>query len=162
MRTRLPLIGRFAVYAAIIAFGVHHVVTRDDAQGAGREPSGRSVSGKTTEGLPAAVRVDGDDVVAVHVTWRATCDDGTRMTSEGGFADAFEGDIQRDGQRFRDEWEDEQPGADGRSSVLRGRLNGEASGAVARGTAEFELDFKRDGEVVRSCESEAVGFALDL
>jgi hypothetical protein len=153
---------RFAVYAAVIAAGAYHLATRDDARGASAEPPGRWLRGETTRQLPVSVKVDDHRVVAVDVTWRASCDRGSGYTMTSGFVDAFEGDFERDGQRFADEWKQTTAGWRDQTDHLHARLRGEAAGGVARGSVDFELEIEQDGEIVQTCSSGPVGFAVDL
>jgi hypothetical protein len=162
MSPRLFKYARFGLYLLVIGAGIHHLATRDDARGAPSDPAGEWVRGKTTQGLPVHVKVDDHRVVAVEVSWRGRCSNGRQVVISSGFVDAYRGDFERDGQRFADEWKQSGPGWEGQTGHLSGRLRGEASGAVARGTTHFALDVEEGGEIFQTCESGAVGFALDL
>ncbi len=153
---------RLAVYVVVIAAGVYHLVTRDDARGAPPEPPGEWVRGQTTQGLPVNVKGDDHRVVAVDVTWRAGCDYGISMVRSDGLMDAFDGDFERDGQRFADEYDETNGGWGDQTGRLRARLEGVAADGAARGSVHFGLDVSENGELVQSCTSGPVGFAVDL
>ena len=162
MRARALIAARFALYAVVIASGVYYLVTRDDARGADAKPPGAPVYGRTTQQLPIEVRVRDHRVVAVNTVWRASCDYGADMTMDSGFVDAFEGDFDRDGQRFADEWTDSNAGWRDQTGHLHGRLTGESTDGTARGTVHFTLEVEENGRVVQTCASGPVGFAVDL
>lgn len=162
MAPRLFQFARYGLYLLVIGAGVYHLATRDDARGADREPAGEWVRGETTQGLSVSVKMSDHRVVAVDATWRGRCSDGSGLTHSSGFVDAFDGDFERDGQRFADEWKQSDAGWKDRTGHLAGRLEGEASGGVARGTVDFTLEIERDGEIAQTCTSGPVGFAVDL
>jgi hypothetical protein len=126
-------------------------------------PNGRWIHGATTQGLPASAQVDGDRVVLVDVTYRARCHHGgfTTVTTNG-FTDNYDGDFKRTGQRFADDWERGygRPGL--QRDRITARLTGEATNGTVRGSAEFRIDVEHRGQVLQTCESGPVGFALDL
>jgi hypothetical protein len=155
------LIARFAAYALIVALGSFYLLNRDSAQGQD-VPEGRWVQGETTQRLPVSVKVHEGRVVAVEADWRASCSAGGTVEPHAGFQDAFKGDFERDGTRFADDWTDQHEWGRGVSGELEAHLEGEASGAVARGSMRFKLTASEDGEPYSTCESGPIGFAVDL
>lgn len=162
MRARLPHYARFAVYAVVLAIGIHHLGTRDDASGAPREPAGEWIQGVSTQGLPVAVKVDDHRVVVVDVTYRAPCRYGMATVTTHGFADNYDGDFERTGQQFADEWSKSGAIENDQNDRVTARLTGEAANGIVRGSADFTLDVLRSDRVVQRCESGPIGFALDL
>lgn len=160
---RLLQYARFAVYIAVIAAGIYHLVNRDDdARGEPPEPPGEWVRGKTTQRLPISIKVDDHRVTVVDATWRAECGWGITVVRTDGFGDAFDGDFEREGQRFRDEYQESNAGWGDQTGHLTARLEGEATGGVVRGSVDFALDIYENGRVVQTCASGQVGFAVDL
>lgn len=162
MRARLFQLARFAVYVAVISAGVYHLASRDDARGEAPEPPGEWVRGKTTQRLPVSIKVDDHRVIVVDATWRAECGSEITVVRTDGFMDAFDGDFERDGQSFKDEYEESNAGWGDQTAHLTARLQGEAAGGVARGSVDFTLDIHENGHVVQTCASGPVGFAVDL
>ncbi|HEX8743618.1 MAG TPA: hypothetical protein VF712_10835 [Thermoleophilaceae bacterium] len=155
-------LARFAVYAVVIALGVLHLIDRGDAKGAPGPPAGRWVQGTTTQGLPVEVKLADGRVVAVEASWRSRCSDGREVTRQSGFMDAFDGDFARDGQRFADEWETENAGWHDQTARLDAHLEGQAAGGVARGSLAFTLRTYSGDHLMQTCDSGAIGFAVDL
>jgi hypothetical protein len=162
VRSRLPHVARFAVYAVVAAIGTHHLVNRDDASGAPPEPAGEWVRGVSTQGLPVSVKVKDHRAVVVDVTYRARCLHGVSTVNTHGFADRYDGDFKRDGQRFADEWTQSGAIENDQNERVTARLTGEAAGGIVRGSAHFTLEVLRSDQVVQRCEAGPVGFALDL
>ena len=162
MRARLFQFARFAVYVAIISAGVYHLASRDDARGEPAEAPGEWVRGKTTQRLPVSIKVDDHRVTGVEATWRAECGWDITVARTDGFVDAFDGDFERDGQRFKDEYEESNAGWGDQTGHLTAQVHGEAAGGVARGSVDFTLDIYENGHVVQTCASGPIGFAVDL
>lgn len=162
MLARLLLVARFAVYAAIIAVGVHVLLSRDEAGAGPPRPAGKWYEGETSRQLPVAVQVREHQVVALTVEWEATCDNGEDVRWKSGFRDMFPGDFKRDGQRFEDDWTTAEPMDGDRTAEIHARVSGQATDGVARGSVGFEIAVHDDGERVADCESGPVGFAVDL
>jgi hypothetical protein len=161
-RARAFLVARFAVYVVIIAIGGFYLLNRDTASGGQTERPGVWVSGRTTQQLPVEAKIDGDRVVLVDLSWRASCSDGRSLTWRDGFVDARSGDFERDGTAYSDEWEVTHPIWDGLTGRLNAHLQGTSGGAVTRGSVDFKLEVMDRGKVVETCESGPIGFAIDL
>jgi hypothetical protein len=153
--TRLFTAGRFAVYAVIVALGVHHLLTRDggEARAVPDQVRGSWFEGRTSQGLPVNLRIDGDRVVVIGFEWRALCTNGQVLDDQREtFVEGYAGDFVRSGGRFRDRWVVEDTWDSGRPYTIAAEVEGSDAGHDSRGSVRFAVTYD-DGGRTATCDS---------
>jgi hypothetical protein len=129
---------RFAAYALIIVVAGGHLIGRASGD---EKPRPSWVTGRTSQGAAAGMKLDDLRVVVVGMRWSAACTDSQTYAQHSSFSDSPDTDWRHRGKTFSASFQRMYTDPAGETHTVTGELNGVSRGRGAHGTVSFEADW---------------------